>query len=606
MWKSEPTNTSKIVSGWSVCFWLCLAFLGLTFACEPSGALRLPNGQSALCLADKDCANGGRCVSGLCLNASAERSEISSEPKGEGGAEVTGETTLPEGNEPLAEISKEDPSEPTAEPSIEPSGDGGEQGGGEGVNEGGPEISPEGTRPERILACKADEVCADGIDNNCDGQIDEGCDACSTAKPCAMTASCQSDGKCLVKSCQNNADCPDQTICRDDVCVFCDENEPSAACPVGRVCVSGRCLICGDDSHCTNGQICNNQNVCVAPQCTAPTDCVNGLVCISGRCDFCTEDMHCGASQNCVNKACVQGECQTTPDCKGGLICVNSRCQGCTDDAECGAVLCDKSVGRCQILPEEITQGPIKGTRWNDGTYATSCKEYFDGKPGYVASKTDGVYWLKPSGSMAAFATYCLMTEKGGGWTLILKADGSRDTFDYDDSLWTSASIHNVNDVQYDLAEAKLESFSKVPFQSVLAAFSEVKTGSLRTYVEIKKTASSFQSLMQQGRNVVFDATVTRALWSLAVPGAPLQKDCNREGFNVHGNKDLFGNYNSFRVRVGILGSPRDGCTNYGLGARSFIGIGARKFTGNDTTAGSNDVDSFQKAKPRMGYLFVR
>jgi hypothetical protein len=329
---------------------------------------------------------------------------------------------------------------------------------------------------------------------------------------------------------------------------------------------------------------------------------------VAGLCDFCKEDKDCGQAQNCVNKVCQKAQCLDTKDCPAGLLCVSNRCAGCTADTECNGVKCDLRVNRCQIQMATFQDGSITGNRWADGAHAISCKEYFDGKPGYIESKTNGIYWIKPTASATPFAVHCLMTEEGGGWTLIVKADGSRKTFLYDAALWTNNAVHNAPDLQLDLNEGKFASFSTVPFQSVLLAFSDLQAGAPRRYLSVNKSASSFQSLMQQGRSIGFDPPpATRIKWQLLLPNGVLQGTCNREAFNAHGNKNVLNNYPGIRVRFGILGSPNDGCSNYGFGPLSFIGIGANEDGGSDTTVGSDKTDLFQNnARRQMGYLFVR
>ena len=56
---------------------------------------------------------------------------------------------------------------------------------------------------------------------------------------------------------------------------------------------------------------------------------------------------------------------------------------------------------------------------WSDGTYAKSCKEYLNGKPGYVyqGATGDGIYRIVVPG-YAPFDVVCDMTTSGGGWTV--------------------------------------------------------------------------------------------------------------------------------------------------------------------------------------------
>ncbi len=58
-----------------------------------------------------------------------------------------------------------------------------------------------------------------------------------------------------------------------------------------------------------------------------------------------------------------------------------------------------------------------------------SCKAIVD-----AGSNADGVYWLKPDASPAAFQAYCDM--KNGGWTLVMKTS-TTSPWGYSDKVWT-------------------------------------------------------------------------------------------------------------------------------------------------------------------------
>ncbi|KVP98008.1 hypothetical protein WJ96_05405 [Burkholderia ubonensis] len=59
---------------------------------------------------------------------------------------------------------------------------------------------------------------------------------------------------------------------------------------------------------------------------------------------------------------------------------------------------------------------------WSDGTYAKSCKEYRNGKAGYLYQGTtgDGIYRIDVdgAGALAPVDVLCDMTTSGGGWTV--------------------------------------------------------------------------------------------------------------------------------------------------------------------------------------------
>jgi hypothetical protein len=217
------------------------------------------------------------------------------------------------------------------------------------------------------------------------------------------------------------------------------------------------------------------------------------------------------------------------------------------------------------------------------------------------------VHTIDPDGAggVAPFATYCEMQADGGGWTLVLKADGNQSTFRYDAVEWTNASVVNPTATALDRVEAKLASFSTVPFTAMRLGMVE-GAASVR-YITIPLSASSLLALV--GTTNTFTATgVAKSTWASLMLSPSLQANCNRQGVNVYGP---FGDPWP-RVRIGFLANEQNECSS----PDSYIGIGISATlsslsslggiaptVGNAACCSAANGDRATKA---FGYLFVR
>jgi hypothetical protein len=214
------------------------------------------------------------------------------------------------------------------------------------------------------------------------------------------------------------------------------------------------------------------------------------------------------------------------------------------------------------------------------------------------------VYTIDPDGNgpVVAFQAFCEMTIDGGGWTLALKADGSKTTFLYDAALWTNTATFQPNFPDLDRNEAKLQSFMSVPFTDVLLGL-EQPIGTMGPLVlKTQKLTVTKASLAAMFTGNVYTATnIGRAAWKALIAGSSLQANCNREGFN---NNPA----GSARTRIGIVGNQENDCGS----PDSYIGIGnaaapcgpaPERAVGN--LAGCSP-DNGDKNLPAFGVVFVR
>jgi MYXO-CTERM domain-containing protein len=130
------------------------------------------------------------------------------------------------------------------------------------------------------------EVCGNGADDDCDGEIDDGCECTDgDTQPCG-----RADGICEqgAQTCADGAwgDCQGATTGTDETCNGLDDDCDG---------VSDEGSLCGDGQFCACGGC--------ADACEA-NECAGGLSCTSG---FCIED-NCPAGFICETGSCVEGE----------------------------------------------------------------------------------------------------------------------------------------------------------------------------------------------------------------------------------------------------------------------------------------------------------
>nr|XP_058945957.1 uncharacterized protein LOC131773982 [Pocillopora verrucosa] len=182
-------------------------------------------------------------------------------------------------------------------------------------------------------------------------------------------------------------------------------------------------------------------------------------------------------------------------------------------------------------------------------------------------------------------------------WTLIIKMDGSKDTFSYDSVLWTNKDTFNLpgGKTGLDTQETKLPTYWEKAFSKICLG---MRIGSHTNFIVIHMEATSLYSLIADGQYRAI--SLGRDKWkSLIGADSSLQLNCNKEGFNSQGYPM------HFKARIGIIGNEQSNCES----TDSRIGFGTggspdKSITcGNVASFGPDNGNRYLKA---MGYIMVQ
>jgi len=201
------------------------------------------------------------------------------------------------------------------------------------------------------------------------------------------------------------------------------------------------------------------------------------------------------------------------------------------------------------------------------------------------------------------------MTTLGGGWTLVLKADGRKKTFTYSAALWTNTTTLNPNATAIDLTEAKFASYSTVPMKQVMVVMRDpITMTSTPRKIILSKTAKSLYDVIRSNKYVALGKAIGRNAWKKLMANGSLQKYCNREGFNNF----IGSNQNYSYVRIGIIGNNENDCAS----PDSMIGVGGGTFAKNGCHLASISVsnvsggicapDNGDRKTSGFAYVYVR
>ncbi|CAB4029450.1 Hypothetical predicted protein, partial [Paramuricea clavata] len=222
----------------------------------------------------------------------------------------------------------------------------------------------------------------------------------------------------------------------------------------------------------------------------------------------------------------------------------------------------------------------------------------------------NGVYQISV-GNNKFIDVYCQMTNvsgcKGGGWTMVMKIDGSLSTFNYSSFYWTNKNFYN--DYAYgrngglDNREYKGSTYWRTAFKEICVG---MKYGGNFRAFSFSYPASSLYDLIADGN--YRQTRVGRSQWKSLISGSSLQRNCNQQGFNTQVGSLLT------RVRLGFVANQENDCKT----PDSYVGLGAggsyRKqwcgFPHTSANVAGNlarcNADNGNKNVRAMAYILVR
>ncbi|KAL9953877.1 hypothetical protein ACROYT_G041350 [Oculina patagonica] len=152
-------------------------------------------------------------------------------------------------------------------------------------------------------------------------------------------------------------------------------------------------------------------------------------------------------------------------------------------------------------------------------------------------------------------------------------------TFHYHSQLWSN--IHKFNlaggKTGFDFQETKLPTYWNTSFSKICLG---MKIGQQMNFIFINKQANSLYSLIADGQ--YRPTSLGRDTWKTLIGSqASLQRNCNKEGFNVVG-----ADKRASKARIGILGNNENDCNT----CDSRIGFGTGGLHDDSNTCGNKVI----------------
>ncbi|XP_066026053.1 uncharacterized protein [Pocillopora verrucosa] len=304
---------------------------------------------------------------------------------------------------------------------------------------------------------------------------------------------------------------------------------------------------------------------------------------------------------------CVKSPCKNNARCQSGFTDKGFRCicpagfkgQRCSKDID----ECVRGLHNCSLNAYcNNTKGSYKCTckpgftgNGRECKGITSCKEFYD--KGKKANMSIVVTLLIDSQPVPVLCHLGNFGCGDGGWTPVMKIDGRNKTFHYNNDYWSDYREFNPTGGQtgFDEQETKLPTYWNTSFSQICLG---MKIDQQLRFIVIKKQADSLFSLIADGK--YRNTSLGRDTWkSLIGSDAPLQRNCNKEGFNANCGGKI-----SSKARIGIVSNNKNNCST----CTSRVGFGTGGWPFYSISCGSTSSSSRGNGKLSItatGYILV-
>ncbi|XP_028409365.1 uncharacterized protein LOC114531971 [Dendronephthya gigantea] len=191
------------------------------------------------------------------------------------------------------------------------------------------------------------------------------------------------------------------------------------------------------------------------------------------------------------------------------------------------------------------------------------------------SSLQDGVYRIRVNTNSGYIRMYCHMSRlkgcEGSGWTMVMKIDGTKTTFDYNSQLWLNMKSYNAEGgvTGFDYNETKLPTFWSTPAKRICLGMSSGNTTKFQSF-SLYYGGNLFHPLYDFFVDETFrNVHLNLQKWRDLIVNSSIKEKCSRGGFNVKADKRPAP---YAKVRLGVIGNDE----NHLVTPTSWLGFGGQ------------------------------